>query len=76
MDCTKTGIRAWALGMATKKVEGRMEQIEEKLTEVQGELQHEIGSVRSDLQRLRPLERGLEVLLEKMSIIDRVDRAL
>ena len=62
--------------MATKKVEGRMEQIKEKLAEVQGELQREIGSVHSDLQRLGPLERGLEVLLEKMSILDQVDRAL
>ena len=53
-----------------------MEQIEEKMVEVHSELQWEIGFVRSDLQRLGPLEKGLGVLLEKVSILDRVDKAL
>ena len=35
--------------MATTKVEGRMEQIEEKMVEVQSELQREIGHVRGEL---------------------------
>ena len=62
--------------MATKKVEGRMEQIKEKMDEVQSELQREIGYARGELQGLGPLERGLGVLLEKMSILDKVDRTL
>ena len=35
--------------MATTKVEGRMEQIEEKMVEVQSALQREIGHVRGEL---------------------------
>ena len=41
--------------MAAKKVEGRVEHIKKKMAEVQGELQREIGSVCSELQRLGPL---------------------
>ena len=36
--------------MGAKKVEGRMEQIKEKMVVVQGESQREIGYVRSELQ--------------------------
>ena len=36
--------------MATKKMKGRLDLLEEKTVEVQGELQREMGSVRSDLQ--------------------------
>ena len=53
-----------------------MELMEEKKVEAQGELQREIGSVRNELKCLRPLENNLEVLLEKMEILDKVDRAM
>ena len=50
--------------------------MEEKMTEVQGEVQHEIGAVCNELQRLGSLEKDVGTLLEKMEILDRVDRAL
>ena len=55
-------------------MEGRLDLLEEKMVEVQGELQHEMGSVRSDLQRLGPLEKNMGVLLEKM--LDWVEQSL
>ena len=44
--------------------------------EVQGELQREMGLVRSDLQHLGPLEKNMGVLLEKMEILDQVKQSL
>ena len=41
-----------------------------------GGLQREMGSVCSELQRLGPLKKNMGVLLEKMGILDQVDRAL
>ena len=73
---TNLGSKQWVLGMESKKVEGRMDLVEEKMVEVRGELQREMGSVCSELQCLGPLEKNMGVLLEKMGILDRVDRAL
>ena len=50
--------------------------MEEKMTEVQEEVQREIGAVRNELQCLGSLERDAGTLLEKMEILNRVDRAL
>ena len=35
-----------------------------------------MASIRSDLQRLGPLEKNMGVLLEKMEILDRVEQSL
>ena len=61
---------------AGKKMKGRMDPMEKKMAEVHGELQREVSSVRSELQRLGPLEKNVGAVLEKMEILDRVDRAL
>ena len=53
-----------------------MDLLEERMGEVQGELQCEMGSVCSELQHLGPLEKNVGVLLEKNEILDRVERAL
>ena len=57
-------------------MEGRLDLLEEKMAEVQGELQCEMSSVRSDLQRLVSLEKNMGVLLEKMEILDWVEQSL
>ena len=74
--CTNLGLELSVLGMAEKRMEGRMDSMEEKMTEVQGEVQRKIGAVHNELQRLGSLERNVGTLLEKMEILDRVDCAL
>ena len=54
-------------------MEGRMDTMEEKMEKVHGELQRGVSSVRSELQRLGPLEKNVGAVLEKMEILDRVD---
>lgn len=39
-------------------------------------MQQEIGSVRTELQPLWPLERGLRILLENMTVLGIMDRVL
>ena len=47
--CTNLVSEPSILGMAAKRMEGRMNSMEEKMTEVQGEVQCEIGAVRNEL---------------------------
>ena len=46
------------------------------MTEVQGEVLREIGAIHNKLQCLGSLERDVGTLLEKMEILDKVDRTL
>ena len=50
--------------MATKKIEGRMEAIEEQIVGIHGEM----VVVKEDLQRLGPLENKVDSMLEKLSL--------
>ena len=54
--------------MATKKMEGRIEVIEEQMIGVHGEMM----SIKGNLQRLGPLE----VKLEKLSMLERMEKML
>ena len=74
--CTNLVSKLSVLSMAAKRMEGRMDSMEEKMTEVQGEVQREIGAVYNELQRLGSLEKDVGTLLEKMEILDIVDHAL
>ena len=56
--------------MATKKIEGRMEAIEEQLVEFHGDM----AALKGDLQRLGPLEIKLDSMLEKLSVLDRQEK--
>ena len=61
-SCTNLVSEPSVLGMVAKRMEGRMDSMEEKITEVQGEVQCEIGAVRNELQRLGSLERDVGTL--------------
>ena len=74
--CTNLISDSFVLGMAAKRMERRMDSMEEKMIEVQGEVQPEIGAICNELQCLGSLERDVGTLLEKMEILDRVDHAL
>ena len=52
--CNNLVLERQLQGMAAKKTKGRLDLLEEKMVEVQGELQREMGSIRNDLQRLGP----------------------
>ena len=54
--------------MAMKKMEGRIEVIEEQMVGVHGEMM----SIKGDLQRLGPLEVKVDSMLEKLSTLERM----
>ena len=56
--------------MASKKIEGHVETVEEQLVGVHGEM----AAVKADLQRLGPLEVKVDSMLEKISILDRLEK--
>lgn len=67
------GIRAINLGlMTTKKMEGRLEGMEEQTIGVHGE----VLMIKGDLQRLGPLEVKVDLMLEKLSMLERMDKML
>ena len=58
--------------MATKKLDGRIEVMEEKMSDVHGE----IASMKGDLQRLGPLEEKVDSMLKKLSLLERMEQML
>ena len=56
--------------MATKKIEGRMEAIEEQIIGIH----EEMATVKQDLQRLGPLENKVDSMLEKLSLLERLEK--
>ena len=58
--------------MATKNMEGRIDKMEEQITTVHGE----IAAVKGDLQRMGPLEIKVDAMLEKLSLLERMDQLL
>ena len=56
--------------MATKKMEGRIETMEEHIAEVHGEM----NAVKGELQRLGPLEVKVDSMLDILSLIDRMEK--
>lgn len=62
--------------MAAKKMEGRLDTVEEEVAEVRGKVQKKMESVRSELQCLVPLEKSVEMLLGRMLVLDHMDRWL
>ena len=57
--------------MATKKMEGRIEAMEEQMGWVCGEM----SSIKGELQRLGPLEVKVDSMLEKLSLLERMEKA-
>lgn len=53
-----------------------MDSVEEKVAEMRGEVHREMEFVRSELQHLVPLEKNVETLLGRMTVLDRMDRWL
>lgn len=65
-----SGVRARTfLGRAGKKMDQRMGSVEERFLAVKGDVE----SMKEDLQRLGSLERSVGALMEKLSILDRLD---
>ena len=58
--------------MATKKMEGRIEVMEEQLAGVHGKMM----SVKGDLQRLSPLEVKVNSMLEKLSLLEWMEKMM
>ena len=58
--------------MATKKMEGRIKGVEEQIAGVHGEM----SSIKGDLQRLGPLEVKVDSMLEKLSLLERMEKML
>ena len=58
--------------MATKKMEGRIKGVEEQIAGVHGEM----SSIKGDLQRLGPLEVKVDSMLEKLSLLKRMEKML
>ena len=58
--------------MATKKIEGRMEAIEEQIVGIHGEM----AAVKEDLQGLGPLENKVDYMLEKLSLLERLEKIM
>ena len=58
--------------MATKKLDGRIEVMEEKMSNVHGEM----ASMKGDLQRLGPLEEKVDSMLKKLSLRERMEQML
>ena len=58
--------------MATKKLGGRIEVMEEKISDVHGEM----ASMKGDLQRLGPLEEKVNSMLKKLSLLERMEQML
>ena len=56
--------------MASKKIEGCVETFEEQLVEVHGEM----VAVKANLQQLGPLEVKVDSMLEKLSVLDRLEQ--
>ena len=55
--------------MVTKKIEGRMEAVEEQLVGFHGDM----AVVKGDLQHLGPLEIKVDSMLEKLSVLERLE---
>ena len=62
--------------MAAKKMEVRMDSVEERVAEMRCEVQREMESVRSELQCLVPLEKSVKTLINRMTVLDCMDRWL
>ena len=58
--------------MAIKKMEGRIDKMEEHIATVHGE----IATVKRDLQRIGPLEIKVDAMLEKLLLLERMDQLL
>ena len=58
--------------MATKKIEDRMEAIEEQIVGIHGEM----AMVKEDLQQLGPLENMVDSMLEKLSLLERLEKMM
>ena len=58
--------------MATKKMEGRVETMEEQIVGVHEEMK----AVKGELQKLGPLEVKVDSMLEKLSLIDKMEKVL
>ena len=56
--------------MATKKINRCMEAVEEQLAEFHGDM----AAVKGDLQRLDPLEIKMDLMLEKLSVLERLEK--
>ncbi|GMN53811.1 hypothetical protein TIFTF001_022938 [Ficus carica] len=62
--------------MAAKKMEVRMNLVEERVAEMRGEVQREMESVRSESQCLVLLEKSVKTLFSRMMVLDRMERWL
>ena len=58
--------------MATKKMEDIIEMIEERIIRIHGEM----ASTKGDLQKLVPLEVKLDDMLEKLSMLGRMEQMM
>ena len=58
--------------MATKKMKGRIKGVEEQIAGVHGEM----SSIKGDLQRLGPLEVKVDSMLEKLLLLERMEKML
>ena len=58
--------------MATKKLDGRIEVMKEKMSNVHGEM----ALMKGDLQRLGPLEEKVDSMLKKLSLLERMEQML
>ena len=58
--------------MAMKKIEGRIEVMEEQVIGIH----EEMAAVKEDLQRLGPLEDKVDSMLEKWSLLERLKKMM
>ena len=58
--------------MATKKLDGRIEVMKEKMSDVHGEM----ASMKGDLQILGPPEEKVDSMLKKLSLLERMEQML
>ena len=58
--------------MATKKIEGRIEMMEEQIVGVHGEM----ASVKGELQRLGPIEIKVDSMMGKLTVLERMEQLL
>ena len=58
--------------MATKKIEGRIEVMEEQIVGVHGEM----ASVKGELQRLGPIEIKVDSMIGKLIVLERMEQLL
>ena len=56
--------------MVSKKIEGRVETVEEQLAGVHDKM----AAVKVDLQRLAPLEVKVDSMLKKILVLDRLEQ--